>query len=81
MLLASILILTWDLDQKMKTSATIRKSSSASGLGSFSHFALEDVISRFSARVNEEKQNNFPQILSIKAFEGGGSVANLEFAM
>lgn len=31
---------TCDLAQKMKTSATIRKSSSASELGSFSHFAL-----------------------------------------
>lgn len=32
---------TWDLAQKMKTSATMRNSSSASGFGSFSHFALK----------------------------------------
>lgn len=32
---------TWDLAQKMKTSATMRNSSSASGFGSFNHFALK----------------------------------------
>lgn len=32
--------LTWDLDQKMKTSPTIRNSSSASGSGHVSHLAL-----------------------------------------
>lgn len=35
-----VCLFTWDLAQKMKTSATMRNSSSASGLGSFSHFAL-----------------------------------------
>lgn len=34
-------ILTWDLDQNMKTSPTIRKSSSASGSGHVSHLALQ----------------------------------------
>lgn len=33
--------LTWDLDQKMKTSPTIRNSSSASGSGHVSHLALQ----------------------------------------
>lgn len=32
--------LTWDLDQKIKTSPTIRNSSSASGSGHVSHLAL-----------------------------------------
>lgn len=32
--------LTWDLDQKMKTSPTILKSSSASGSGFVNHLAL-----------------------------------------
>lgn len=33
--------LTWDLDQKMKTSPTILNSSSASGSGQVSHLALQ----------------------------------------
>lgn len=33
-------ILTWDLDQKIKTSPTIRNSSSASGSGHVNHLAL-----------------------------------------
>lgn len=33
--------LTWDLDQKMKTSPTILKSSSASGSGQVSQLALQ----------------------------------------
>lgn len=44
LLLCSIInTLTWDLDQKMKTSPTIRNSSSASGSGHVSHLALHQI--------------------------------------
>jgi hypothetical protein len=65
---ANLLTLTWDLDQKMKTSATMRKRSSASGSGSFSHLALNHTTSKavFQPFLNVNLKTKSPFLPRVK---------------
>lgn len=58
--------LTWDLDQKMKTSPTILKSSSASGSGFVNHLALHFKRKKFPYIANWSSNNMFNDSKSLR---------------